>query len=352
VKGKLSFKRRHPKGFTLMEVLVAMGVFMFLGFGAMAFLIQGLRSWRVAERRRSAAERAELIFSTLRKDFACLYSNVQAAPQRAFFLSDYDSAGRQRLFFARSVPLPGADPRIALGGSTLAALDPIDGVNDLSELRVGRLGPPGDLMTVAYFTDGEENLYRAARTPEVSRREVTGPWFRRGGQLVSEGVMHIEFNFWAEGTEVWRPSPGKKGPLYQWDSTATLTRKGGRTGVSRAKGKPMGFPQLVEVKVVLCSSDRGVVTLLEDDISSGDKSIALQWAGRLPSGGEHFVKIDDEWIAYRKISRDGRKLLEVTRGRRNTKPAAHKAGSEVRFGMTFRAVFRSAYACEFWEKAQ
>ena len=146
---------RTLRGFTLLEVLVAMGVFTVLGLGATAFLVAGLKTWRMAETRRDAAERAEHIFAMLREDITCLYTSGVRAPLQAIFLSDYDAGGRQRLQFSRTVPPPGADPRIAAGGRKMSAHDAIDGVNDLVHLRRGTLQGPGDLMSVAYSTSAD-----------------------------------------------------------------------------------------------------------------------------------------------------------------------------------------------------
>ena len=75
--------------------------------------------------------------------------------------------------------------------------------------------------------------------------------------------------------------------------------------------------------------------------------------GNYPEGeDEHFVKIDKEWISYKKIDAGGEGLVGVVRGRRNTKAAYHKAGSLVRYGIAFRMVVRPPCQYRRWEVAR
>ncbi len=350
------------RGFTLMELLVAMSIFTLLGFGATAFLLLGLKSWRMAESRRDAAERAEMIFSILSEDLGCLYTDARKAPGRAILFSDYDKAGRQRLHLTRTVPRPGADPRIAESGRSILATDTIDGVGDRASLERNLLRPPGDLMSVAYVLAPEERLSRVFRTPEAPYGAVKGLAGGSGAQLIAEGVMHIEYNFWSQRTTAWLPGGEKTvGPSYYWDSTRGLGKEEAAPDASRTRVVFRGkgslassqddiFPRLIEVRIVLSPPHTRGFTFLTDDLDEASTAIPVEWVGNYPdAAGENFVKIDDEWISYTRISPDGTGFVGVKRGRRNTRPKLHKADALVRYGIGFRMVMRPPCQIESWE---
>lgn len=352
------------RGFTLLELMVAMGVFTLLGLGATAFLLMGLNTWRSADSRRDAAERAELVFAAITEDFSCLYTDSRRAAGRALLYSDYDTEGRQRLYLTRSVPPPGADPRIAGSGVLVMAPDGIDGVGDMRSLDRGLLRSPGDLMSVTYAYTGDERLGRSVRTPVAGydRDHVASAGAPAGSQLLAEGVMHVEFNFFSARSTAWQPGDGIVGPSYFWDSTmglgseraAAAERKTrlvfSKTG-SLADPDDDVFPRLVEVKLVLSLPYARGYTFLTQDLDDGSASVPVEWAGAYPEGeGERFVKIDKEWISYTRIKPDGTGFDGVVRGRRSTRPAAHAAGSLVRYGLAFRLVVRPPCQREVWEK--
>ncbi len=348
------------RGFTLVEVLVALGVFTVLGFGATAFLLMGLKTWRGAEARRDTAERAELVFAFLRADLQCMYADGGRAPGRAIFLSDEDARGRQRLLLTRTVPPPGADPRIAGAGRTMLARDAIDGAADLASLTRGLLKPPGDLMSVAYVLLDDEKLCRAIVTPEKGYGEAAGDWPARGAQLLAEGVMHLELNFWSDRTTAWRPAPEGFGPSYFWDSTQGLAKEkagaeeGRRRRIFTAAGSLQDpaddvFPRLVEVRIVLGAPASAGTAYLAEDIEAGATAIAVENGENLPrEEGEHFVKLGREWISYTRIQ--GGTLAGVVRGRRGTQAAPHDAGTDVRTGVMFRMVARPPCGREVWRE--
>jgi prepilin-type N-terminal cleavage/methylation domain-containing protein len=347
-------------GFTLVEVLVALGLFTLLGFGATAFLVMGLRTWRGAEARRDAAERAELVFAFLRDDLQCLYTDGGKAAGRAVLLSDYDKSGRQRLFLTRTVPPPAADPRIAGAGSTMTGRDAIDGVNDLANLQRGLLRGPGDLQSVAYVFLGDEKLGRVAATPEKEYKDLLGDWSTRGGQLLAEGVMLLELNFWSDRTTAWRAGAQAFEPSYFWDSTMGLAKEDakpedarerrvfGRTG-SLEDGRDDIFPRLIEVRLVLGKPPTAATPLTAQDIATHETAIAVLNAEDLPrEEGEYFVKLEREWISYTQCI--GGALVGVARGRRGTQAADHEEGTYVREGVPFNMVVRPPCAHEPWRE--
>ena len=56
------------QGMTLIEILVALGIFVMLGSGLVVFLRDGISTWQVGESRRESIERAEAILEPLCAD--------------------------------------------------------------------------------------------------------------------------------------------------------------------------------------------------------------------------------------------------------------------------------------------
>ena len=65
-----SFARLRDRhgGYTLLEVLVAAGIFVFLGTALVTLLKQGITIWRVAETRGRIYERARAVLDTISGD--------------------------------------------------------------------------------------------------------------------------------------------------------------------------------------------------------------------------------------------------------------------------------------------
>lgn len=350
------------RGFTLVELLVAMGIFTVLGVSATAFLVMAVNTWRQAESMRDVAERADLVFLALRQDIQCLYTDGERLPGKALFFSDYDAHGKQRLFFTRTVLPSGGDPRIAGSGRSMLADDVIDGVADLPALRRGRLMPPGDVMSVGYWLSPGEELQRAARTPGLDYGQFRKAGWEKGGDLIAEGVMHIEYNFWSEKTAAWVPDPSRMGPSYFWDSTRGLDKEPFAAGEEKLRlvfpgtGRPVDpgddmYPRLVEVKVVIGFPNERPYTFLTSKLSPSDTTVFADRLNNYPSDkGRRFVKIDDEWMSYEAIDSHGQVLVKVKRGRRGTQKAAHDAGALLRYGLQYRMVLRPPCQMGGWEK--
>ena len=63
------------RGMTLIELMVAMSIFLVLGAGLVMFLRVGIQTWRVGERRREVYERGQAILDQMAGDFSCTFSD-------------------------------------------------------------------------------------------------------------------------------------------------------------------------------------------------------------------------------------------------------------------------------------
>ena len=131
------------RGLTLIELLVAMSIFIVLGGGLVLFMRVGIDTWRVGETRRESYERAEAILSQLASDLSCAYtdpSHGAGAEVDVIFLSDYDANNRQRLRFVRTLAGETRHPITQRAGSLTGARMDYDYIDDALEAEWGCSG--------------------------------------------------------------------------------------------------------------------------------------------------------------------------------------------------------------------
>ncbi|MBN1417969.1 MAG: hypothetical protein JXP34_04290 [Planctomycetes bacterium] len=355
----------------MMEVLVAMAILAMLGTAVVAFLRSGLAAWRVAETRGDAYARAQTVLDRLRDDLDALASDSGRCGSDVRLLSDYDAKGNQRLRFVRTVRGEGQDPILRDGGLFVGAEGEIDRRGDLAEREFGALRASGGLQEVAYFLDpaGGNLLYRAERTPIGGGGSLLGDASIAGsppglGEPLAGGIAYIEWNFWSQWSGSWRTdlparpaSPASvAGPCTAWDSTR-----------ARSGGSPVDFPFVREgsqdrpIDDIVPARIQATIVLepawieryarLDKDISPEEGTIAVDSTRGYPEPDDPasaFIRIDGEWIRYAVLG--DRTFEKVERGRRGSRPAAHKRGTDVFFGVAFVRVLDIPCAREDWSE--
>ena len=92
-------------GFTLIELMVAIGILSILGWALVQLLSSGMSTWETGEVRRGAYERAQFIFDRLARDLATLYPRNPPMPDAWAFQvdtlhsADYDGTGNDAVSF-------------------------------------------------------------------------------------------------------------------------------------------------------------------------------------------------------------------------------------------------------------
>ncbi|MEQ8762686.1 MAG: hypothetical protein RL885_02080 [Planctomycetota bacterium] len=338
-------------GVTLVELLVAMGLFVALGLMMMQLVRGGLRLWRTGERQREVQERFEVFAETLVRDFRLMASNSDRDP-RIRLLADWAPGGEFfRVRWVRQFPEELADRRLRRESEIGA------------EARVYRLGTPfseeegdegpgylptGGLAEVAWVAIPDESpsafagdfaLYRAVLAPPGTPQGLFGSGalddvasVRALAREVAKGVLYVDWRFASSGSTSWDDAE----PV--WDSTREVLSS---EVFSEARDVRYGgsdrsldvFPARVRVTIVLDegpdrqtriqrTADRSAS---EIDVDDGDK------LGTLEAGD--FVKIGAEWVQV--ASRNGDRLRVQQRGARDTLSATHTRGTPVRVGRTF-----------------
>lgn len=222
--------RSQKRAFTLIELVVSMGIFAMLGAALMLVLRGGLATWNKGEARRESSQVAQSIFTMLREDFQSVTIYRQRLGKSGLvetkLLCDFEIAHatyggasiqtyRQRLFLTRSLKAESENAVTGLAGTALHATGYVDFHNDSQEALSQNLRATGGLMEVAYLRAGQHSdvLYRAVRSPI-------------GGPLTV-------FNW--DGLPTSRIDPERRGLFEQLQPS--LSKIAGVKVVHRSKGK-------------------------------------------------------------------------------------------------------------------
>ncbi|MEM7260704.1 MAG: type II secretion system protein [Planctomycetota bacterium] len=342
------------RGMTLIELLVAMAVFIVLGSTLVMFLRVGINTWRVGEIRREAFERSSAILDQIEADISATYSdpsNGYEGKVDVIFLSDYDENGRQRVRFVRSL---GGEMRHQItqtAGAWTGGIGEYDFIEDKVEMEEGIMKAPGGLQEIAYLMDPDsesEMLWRGMKSPiggsttifsddNLYRFEEDGETKPQRARPLASGVLYVEYNFWGQDTHSWS-SDEDRGPQSWWDSTRGIMDDDSAADGSRHEWRDDVFPSRVQIVLVLRPARATRLAKLDRDIAAGDDEIRVDRADGYPDGAFQYVRIGNEWIQYE--SRDDRVLSGCRRGARGTEPAAHSKGTPVVYGSTFSRVVR------------
>jgi len=275
-------------GFSLVEILVAMGLFSVLSIALIALLRQStgfLERGHAGSEIQDAVQDAERMFED---DFGNVWirsSSPEGEPDVRFWADEvpFDVTGdgmpdveAPRLAFVRSLPGEVTDRQTRGAGEKPGARGRLDGVDDERELAEKDLRAPGGKLEVQYFlvpgrkaaepgqTEGDAAvgvLYRGQRTPiggnlsflpwdPVAPRmrpdARAGIWTREAAaerlRPVFGGILHLSFEFWtrttkrsdsggeAGGTSSREVGPGDGGLSPTWDSTRGIMPAGAGPG--------------------------------------------------------------------------------------------------------------------------
>ncbi len=340
--------RSRKSGYTLLEILVASGIFVFLGAALVTLMRQGVLIWRTAETRGRIYERARAILDTVADDLRGLSTDVGTEGNRFWvrLIADDDPNGRQRVRFVRVLAGETSDPVARFGGEFLTRDDSTyyDHHADLAEAERGLILPPAGLQEIVYAMDpdaSQDVLWRGVRSPvggtgtlfsnrnlepdprelkksstakrssTAKKRSTTKKPVKKVHPLekvahpVAGGILFLGFRFWTPETVAWdRPDLAGSsrsstttlkfvGPTRYWDSTRAILSVDDRDDPFAWRRRKESltdptddiFPERVEVTVVVRGNPEASNLELEQDLGSKSSQVYLQSASGLPETG-------------------------------------------------------------------
>ena len=346
---------RRDRGMTLVELLVAFGVFLILVGLLVSLSTTGLDTWQEGEARKDSFDRARLVLDQVTDDLRNMFADTQwyllegRRLVHAGLYCDTEGAG-QRLRFVRvgheDEMRPDIDKKIVRPRSESYYTD----LWEVAYLLDPEGKPRGLYRGVRFF---DRNAIDATLLDQKAIEETKSPNWSRSFTLLDSGVLWVGYRFWTKYTTTWDTKhPVKQAPrLLRQEDTKNEPRTpvGPHLAWDSSRGKipefrvffkqltdddpDFAYPEIVQVTVVVESQSTDVSgAKLAIPISESDTTVLLHSGRGVPQAPD-FIRIDDEWIGY--TGKEGSRLTGCVRGVRRTKASAHELNDTVHFGDTF-----------------
>ncbi|MCX7703574.1 MAG: type II secretion system GspH family protein [Planctomycetota bacterium] len=367
--------RYFRKAFTLVELMVAISLLLFIGSVITAILARAMTTWTQTERRMAVTHRGNTILNRLQEDLLSLYIGGGYPYETKYnpvFICDLGADRSLRLRFIRTLPLEG-NYLAQEAGSLVGASKRIDGVDDPFEAFEGQLISTAGLSEVCYIHKGEPDfsLYRAVNAPPGGETSLfteknlstDSPRFVK----LSSSVLLLSFQFWTSYTDTWdtkhppllyKRANEKSGPLLLWDSTRSRDSSSVykedfrkyrlfKDSSSASDLTDDVFPRAVRIVLVIAESGDGTVTH-STRLFTEDSTILYVRNGAMIPEGVRYILLGDEWLEIEKVEQNSVHIKEGGRGLFNTTPSTHNAGTPVRVGISFIRVFTLPGCLDDW----
>lgn len=343
------------RGFTLIELMVAIAILLVLGTLIMTFLRNAIAISRTGIARGHQYETAQVVLRMAVEDF----SQVEPAPPRVdgdssamAFSVRQDCWGRQVIMFTRAF----GEELTTKGGYDAGRGSPQAGY---SSPYTGRnvndyWMPTGGNVEVVYMFEPLSfgtRLYRAVQSPagagglidEVNAWINQFPsanmddfapsawWAQRNFdmrfELVAENVLAFNVEMWDEQTRSWDPGPS--GPRTAWSFSQRASQ-----------GLP-ALPYAVRLTVIVAAADPILAeSLITRPLSASDTMVDVESTANFADAGDPsaYVRLNGELLAYGGKSDGG--FGSCVRGALGTRAQAHPIGTRARGGEAFRRVIQ------------
>lgn len=370
-------RSRSVAGFTMIELLLSLGLFSLLLIGLLQLLDTSTDLWRRVEFRRERTEVSAAFSARLERDL----STLEAGPEGDFFadwiLLDVDGNGLASLplarlrFVRRASPREVARLREAQTPEPLGTPELVDPAAEPDWARADR-----GLVEVAWVlssTDSktfEGRLLRGERFLDDPERlslfdprvfSATGRPIPGLFEELSMGVLWMEMAFASQATQTdptvgdvrrWKVGGAPSDGASSWDAWGLGRPKQDVTELNAPAvglapiGKLPALPRRVRVAFeVQPERDRIRRTSLQDGIEFDTASFLVLDGRRLPEPGGYLL-IDEEWMKLLTITGE---RATVLRGERGTTPAPHKSSAMVWYGWRTEIEVPIGVAREDWD---
>ena len=306
----------NRKGFTLVELIIAMSIFVFLAVLLAGFLQRGLELWKTGESRGDVYERGQIVMEQLKKDIASVFNEPD---NRTVIINNFNNT----LYVdTQDFIEPYFYSGIDTNGNPWFYFIRLDNDNFYSLIST-------DSTVSPTYAIKKERIAYWISTP------ASNPQLIRG--VISETVAA---SFWQQGLEQQNYIPSAQ----SWQSFDDILYLGGAlsgtatTWDSRVIPPsfppagtylviPQNLPATVKITLDIKSIPLNTPKInLTAGLAGGIATINL--SRTLLSAGS-FIKIDNEWF---RVQNKSYYKLNVLGAQRNTISAPHNNGAEVQYG--------------------
>lgn len=347
-------------GFTMVELLLAVGLFSLLLVALLKLVDTALTIWERTDQQRELGEVAGAVMELLAEDVQALEGGARGDLLCDWALFDLDADGvngmpRPRLRLVRHV-----------GAAGIARLAPRTPGTDLETFERARVEVVWALLPSE--TRGEEGLPgRLVRGERLAEDDATLSFFdlaffgASGKPVpgatadVAGGVLWFE-PWFATQTSVlhdgWSLGDDLDDCGASWDAWTRARPQDEFTALNRpAAGMPVAkdvpiLPRRVRLVLELeRPADLRRRTTLAAEVGPEAASFLVRDAARLPEQGRHIL-VGDEWMLVQGVSGE---RVTVARGQRGTRPLLHPAGALVHHGHRFEREIPVDLVREDWD---
>ncbi len=320
-------KRRSSKsGFTLLEILIVMGLLVSLGYLMFSLLRGSLELWRKGESGRDLNEKAAAVFDIVQRDLRAIHvgESGQVLVDWVDQKGPEPAGALQRMRFVRSLNraeeaalLGKNETRCGLAELAYRVNDDIRS-EDRSLLVLSRaVRSPLHVGSPSVF---EEKFFSIPKTDADPFAEITA------------GVLYFSLTL----------ADANQADFTCWDSTRGILEK--RSGLtvnhfplaigagSREDRRDDIFPQTIDIHLVLERDEpESRLTFLREAIDEEETKLEVDDIKRIAKA--QFLKIETEWMEIGSI--EGKFVNVKQRGVRGTNKAMHSQGSKIHTGESF-----------------
>lgn len=394
----LRLTNRRERGFTMLELMMAMTIFSLLGMIVVMLMQQGMTIFVQGTRDSVLQDRMDTVLPQIQRRLEIVSLPASFAPPPPPPPEEERLAGaewkepppvtvrlRSAIVVPRDQPEGPLKDRQCFYAAWVADVsgDRSDEFLRLAGERTGpdlqdyvpaarerpdpdaAFKPSGGRMEICYVAIPDDpdfpallTLYEGFRSPVGGVDSLLDPAnldtireIRERCRPIAKGILHFGILWRRVFATDWTLSKGRVGERepyvgWAWDSTRALDKTFSLFVDRLSLGDPSDdiFPAWARLEITLMGPTtlglgRGE-TSLSAHISDSDRSITVLHPTRLtgPGPDDRFLKIDGEWIAYRvsKVDAIGGKITGVERGQRNTKKSSHEGGADVYVGLESR----------------
>ncbi len=389
---------RRARGFTMLELMMAMTIFSMLGMIVVMLMRQGMTIFVQGTRDSVLQDRMDTVLPQIQRRLEVLALPPSFAPPPPPPSEEERLAGaewtspppvRDRLRSAIVVPRDVPEGPLKDRPCFYAAWV-MDVSGDRSDAFLRRAGdrtgpdlrdyvpaerdrldpdaafkPSGGRMEICYVAIPEDpdfpallTLYEGFRTPvggeesllDETNLDTIGEIQERC-RPVARGILHFGIVWRRAFARDWKLTKGRVGEREpyvgsRWDSTRALDKAFALFKDVQSLGDPSDdiFPAWARLEITLIGPTtlglgRGE-TSLAARVGDDDRSITVLHPMRLtgPGPDDRFLKVDGEWIGYRvsKVDAISGTIRGVERGLRNTRKASHSSAADVYVGLESR----------------
>ena len=309
------------KGFTLVEIMIAMALLSIMGLFLVNVLRTTITAWHDTESQSIVNETARNIIKVLQKDISSIYTNLDENNEIKMVL-DFDKFGRQRLRFIKKIANTEQHSILKNAGSIPVITGGKNYYYGLNS-KIKKIRATGGLAEIMYLFTPRKNsmkLLRGFKTPiggsksffhnnRINNSKKIEPFCI----LLYSNIIFLGIKCWDSNSKTWQVK--NSGATLEWEKKY--------------------FPLKIQLTFII-RGNHSPVAKISKNINKKQETIHLKEPnnfGNFKENQKRIFRIDDELVYYQKNSDNT--LYKCKRGAFGTQAKNHLVNTPVYWGTYF-----------------